>query len=64
MNGGVAVQAGPGKHLIRWGRSLESLKTRVDGTRVPGKIVTGLAELRYFTDQKLGVVAAVGGMAI
>jgi hypothetical protein len=65
MNLGVAVQASPGKHavLARSGRSLESLKFRVDSTRMLGPIVAGLTELRYFALQEFGMIAAVGGVA-
>ena len=59
----MAVQTGPGKHPVRFGWSPESLKTRVDGTRVSAPIVTALTELRYSTHQKLGMIAPMGRMA-
>jgi len=58
----VTVQTGPGKHLIRWGRSLKGFKTGVGIARMAGIIVTVLAELRHPAVQEFAVIAAVGNM--
>jgi hypothetical protein len=60
----VTVKTGPGKHLVRGGRSLKCLKTSVWGTRMSRSVMAGLAELRGSADQELVVTAAVGNMAI
>jgi len=66
MNVGMAVQTGPAKHPIfaRGGRSLKGLETRVRCPRMRGPIMAGLAELGNFAEEKLGMVAPVGGMAV
>jgi hypothetical protein len=58
----VTVQTGPGKHLIRWGRSLKGFKTGIGVARMAGIIVTVLAELGHPAVQEFVVVAAVGNM--
>ncbi len=64
MNIAVAVYAGTGKHLVRWGSSLKSFKTSVGSARMAGNIVTVPANLRHPTIQEFVVVAAVGNVAI
>lgn len=63
MNIAVTVQTGPGEHLVRWGRSLKSLKTSGRGAGVSHIIVTIAAKLGHPTAQEFVVIAAVGNMA-
>jgi hypothetical protein len=64
VNIAVTVQTGPGKHLIRWGRSLKSFKISVGVARMEAIVVTVLAELGHPAVQEFVVVAAVGNMTI
>jgi hypothetical protein len=63
VNIAVTVQAGPGKHLVRWGRSLKSLKPGGRGAGVPHMIVAIAAKLGHPIAQEFVVIAAVGNMA-